>query len=274
MNKATRVLIVLAYLLFPGIHAAGQEEAAAPASLPFSFQEYRLRNALRVILSEDPGLPLVTVAVGYGAGTLREKPGQEGLAFLLENLMFQGSENVSPLQHIAFVQQVGGELNATTTPDKALFYETLPSNQLALALWLESDRMKSLIITPAAIERTREDLLKEHKDRTAADPYLESFAQFDELLFPDPLYGHPLIGPGMKDLEEAEIMQFHRTYYVPNNAVLCIVGNIDIGRTRELVARYFDSIAPGPEIPTPRRPEFRRENDAVESGRASCCERG
>jgi predicted Zn-dependent peptidase len=177
--------------------------------------------------------------------------------------MFQGSENVGPLQHIAFIQKIGGELNATTTPETALFYETLPSNQLALALWLESDRMKSLVITPAAIERTRSDLVIEHEDRQSSDPYLGTFSQFDTLLYPDPLYGHPLIGPGMSDLTEAEIVEFHDTYYVPNNAALCIVGNIDVARTRELVVRYFDSIAPGPEIPFPPRPVFKRENDAV-----------
>ncbi len=262
MNRTARALIILAVVL-PSLQASGSQDAAAPGSLPFAFQEYRLRNGLRVILSEDARLPLVTVAIGYGAGTLREKPSQEGLAYLLENLMFQGSDNVSPLQHIAFVQKVGGELNATTTLDKALFFETLPSNQLALALWLESDRMKSLVITPAAIDRTREDLLKEHAERVAADPYLGTFSEFDSLLFPDHLYGHPLIGPRMSDLAEAEILEFHKTYYVPNNAVLCIVGNIDVGRTRELVARYFDSIPPGVDSPSPPRPEIRRENDAV-----------
>ncbi len=263
MEKAARALVVLAFLSLAGLPATAQEEPAPSSSLPFSFQEYRLRNGLRVVLSESSSLPLVTVAVGYGAGTLREKPGQEGLAFLVENLMFQGSENVGPLQHIAYVQQVGGELNATTTPDKALFYETLPSNQLALALWLESDRMKSLLISSAAVQRTREDLLREHADRTAADPYLAGFAELDALLFPDELYGRPLIGPGMKDLTEAEVAAFHRTYYVPSNAVLCIVGHIDIGRTRELVARYFDSIPPGAESPIPPRPVFKRESDAV-----------
>jgi predicted Zn-dependent peptidase len=263
MKKAARAIIVLAFLVRPGLSAVPSQESATPGSLPFSFQEFRLRNGLRVILSEDPRLPLVTVAVGYSAGTLREKPEQEGLAFLLENLMFQGSENIGPLQHIAFVQKVGGELNAVTSPDKALFYETLPSNQLALALWLESDRMKSLVITPAAIERTRTDLIKEHGDRVMSDPDLETFSQFDLLLFPDWLYGHPLIGPGIANLVEADIAEFHRTYYVPNNAVLCIVGNIDIAKTRELVARYFDSIPPGPDSPFPSRPVFRRENDAV-----------
>ena len=265
MNKAAFALVLLALLVPSGLAAAGRQDASAPPSLPFAFQEYRLRNGLRVILSEDSRLPLVTVAVGYGAGTLREKPGQEGLAYLLENLMFQGSENVAPLQHVAFIQKVGGELNATTSHDKALFYETLPSNQLALALWLESDRMKSLVITPASIGRTRNELLQEHADRLASDPYLESFFQFDRLLFPDFAYGHPLIGPGpgMAELAMPDILEFHRTYYVPNNAVLCIVGNIDIARTRELVSRYFDSISTGPEIPSLPRPEFKRESDAV-----------
>jgi zinc protease len=265
MHKALRVLAVLAFLLFPGLCQAGQADAVAPAPLPFSYQDYRLRNGLRVILSEDDTLPLVTVAIGYSAGTLREKPGQEGLAYLLENLMFQGSENVLPLQHVAFIQKVGGTLNASTTADKALFYETLPSNQLALALWLESDRMKSLAITPAAIRQTRDELIAEHRNRLATDPYLGTFAQFDALLFPNDLYGHPLIADGqaMAGLSEVAIVEFYRTYYVPNNAVLCIVGHIDIARTRELVARYFDSVPPGLDVLIPPRPEFSRENDAV-----------
>jgi predicted Zn-dependent peptidase len=265
MNKASKALVVITFLSLFAQSAGRAQEAAGPSTpgLPFAFQHYRLRNGLWVILSGDSRLPLVTVAVGYGAGTLRERPGQEGLAYLLENLMFQGSENVSPLQHIAYIQKIGGELNATTTADKALFYETLPSNQLALALWLESDRMKSLIITPAAIERTRADLLKEHEERLASDPYLETFSVFDSLLYPDDLYGHPLIGAAMKRLTEAEVEEFYRTYYVPKNAILCIMGNIDAARTRELVARYFDSIPPGEDIPFPPRPDFRREADAV-----------
>jgi predicted Zn-dependent peptidase len=263
MTQTTRAFIILALIFLPRPGAAGQERADAPEPLPFAFQDYRLRNGLRVILTEDARLPLVTVAVGYGAGTLRERPGQEGLAYLLENLMFQGSENVGRLQHVAFVQKVGGELNATTGPEKTLFYETLPSNQLALALWLESDRMKSLAITSATVQQTRDELIQEHRNRVASDPYLESFAHFDQLLFPDELYGHPPMGPGLEHLSEAEILEFHRAFYIPNNAVLCIVGNIDADRTRELVARYFDSIAPGPDVPIPRRPAFKRESDAV-----------
>lgn len=263
MRKTAQAFISAILIALVALPAAVAQDGTAPVAFPFSFQNYRLRNGLRVVLAEDPRLPLVTVAVGYDAGSLREKPGQEGLAYLLENLMFQGSENVGPLQHVAFVQKVGGELNATTAPDKTLFYETLPSNQLALALWLESDRMKSLAITPAAIERTRSDLLTEHRARVAGDPYYALFSQFDMLLFPDPLYGHPLVAEGMDNLEEADILEFHRTYYVPNNAVLCVVGNIDTVRTRELIGRYFETIPPGPEIPAVARADFRRENDAV-----------
>jgi zinc protease len=265
MRASARILIALGLLALPVLGSAGQTDVVEPAALPFTFQEYGLRNGLRVVLVPDDRLPLVTVAVSYRAGTLYEKPGQEGLAYLLENLMFQGSENVAPLQHIAFVQKVGGELNATTTADKVLFYETLPANQLALALWLESDRMKSLDLTPAAVLRVRGELIEEHRARLAADPYFGTFAQFDQLLFSDPVYGRPLIGDGrqMETLPAAEVLEFHRAYYIPNNALLCIAGNIDPARTRELVARYFDSIPPGLDVPLPARPQFKRENDAV-----------
>jgi predicted Zn-dependent peptidase len=264
-NVARSLILILMTLLVGASFSAATAQETAPNTLGFEFQEHRLRNGLRVILSVDSSLPLVTVAVAYGAGTIREQLGQEGLAYLLENLMFQGSENVGPLQHLGFVQRVGGNLNATTTPDRALFYQTLPSNYLALALWLESDRMKSLAITSAAIEITRADLLKEHLDRLASDPYLESFALFDSLLFPDFPYGHTLIGTGleMRGLTESDVLAFHRTYYVPDNAVLCIVGNIDIVRTKELVARYFDSIPPGMNIPALPLPKFRQENEVV-----------
>lgn len=257
--------IILLTLLVPASFPAALAQETAPTSLGFEFKEHRLRNGLRVILSVDDRLPLVTVVVAYSAGTIRERPGQEGLAFLLENLMFRGSENVSPLQHIGFVQKVGGDLNATTTPDRTLFYQNLPSNSLALALWLESDRMKSLAITPAAIEITRTDLIKGHQERLASDPYLGSFAWFDALLYPDDFYGHSLINAGeeMKNLTEKEILDFHQTYYVPNNAVLCIVGNIDLAGTMELVARYFDTIPPGYDIPTLPVPAFRQDNEVV-----------
>jgi len=264
-NTALAILVSAALLLSAAPGPPGQD--VRTGGLGFGFQVYRLKNGLRVILSEERSLPLVSVVVAYGAGTIREEPGQEGLAYLLENLMFQGSENVSPLQHVAFIQKVGGELNATTTLEKSLFYETLPSNYLALALWLESDRMKSLAITAAAIEKTRSAILQEHQARLVSDPYLASFARFDELIYPDFRYGHPLLGSGAEILElsEGSVRAFHRKYYVPNNAVLCIVGHIDIAKTKELVARYFDSIAPDYSIPMPPPPEFHQDDEVVQS---------
>ncbi|HPW18177.1 MAG TPA: pitrilysin family protein [Candidatus Aminicenantes bacterium] len=263
MKRAAAIVLLLA--LAAGRVPAAGPLAAAPDPLGFAVEHLRLSNGLRVLLSADHRLPLVTVAVGYGAGTVRERPGQEGLAYLLENLMFQGSENVGPLQHIGFVQKVGGELNATTGVDKSLYYQTLPSNHLALALWLESDRMRSLAITAASLERTKAEVAEEHLGRLRSDPYLEGSIRMDELIFPDFPYGHPLIGTGeaLGRLTEADVRGFARAFYVPNNAVLAVVGDFDPARTRELVARYFETIPPGGPVPEPPRPAFKRESDVV-----------
>jgi predicted Zn-dependent peptidase len=259
--RAALASVAALFALYGPPLAFGQEERFAYWDYPV--QEYRLKNGLRVILSEDDSLPLVTVAIAYRAGTVRERQGQEGLAYLMETLMFQGSENVGPLQHVGYIQKVGGELNATTTFDKSLFYQTLPSNQLALALWLESDRMRSALISAAAVERQRSTLLEEHLSRLAGEPYLESFSIFDTLLYPDLQYGRPLIGNGeeMKRLTGADVSAFYRAFYVPNNAVLCIVGNIQAVRAKELVARYFETIPPGPDPPALPSPRFEQQGE-------------
>jgi len=263
MNKAVRFLMATVLIATAPPRLRPQE--AFSSGWNFAVHQYRLNNGLRVILSEDSRLPLVSVVVAYGAGTIWEQRGQIGLAFLMENLMFQGSENVSPLQHLNFIQKTGGELNANTTLDKALFYETLPSNQLALALWLESDRMRSLSINRQAVERTKMDLLETHRRRLASEPYLESYSVFDTYLYPDFPYGHPLLGTGedLKNLTEADVRGFAANYYVPSNAVLAIVGDIQIAKTKELIARYFDSIPPGNIVPTPPLPRFEQRGEVV-----------
>jgi predicted Zn-dependent peptidase len=121
------------------------------------------------------------------------------------------------------------------------------------------------LITASAIERTRGEIIEAHRERLASDPYLESFIAFDRLVFPDFPYGHPLIGSGeeLMGLTEADVLAFRRAYYVPNNAVLTIVGAFDPVRTKELVARYFDSLPAGSDVPAPPRPEFRRASEAV-----------
>ncbi|HVP89943.1 MAG TPA: pitrilysin family protein [Terriglobales bacterium] len=263
MDKATRLFAAVLLLLAVAVRLRSQETFSSGWTFPVV--SYRLNNGLRVVFSEDQTLPVVSVVVAYGAGSVREQRGQTGLAYFLENLMFQGSENVGPLQHLSFIQKVGGELNANTTPDKTLFYETVPSSQLPLALWLESDRMRSLLITAGTLERVRSELLDNHRRRMATEPYLESYDLFDGVLYPDFAYGHPLVGNGedLKSLSPETVRDFYERYYVPANAVLAVVGSFDLARARELVSRYFDSIPPGTAAPTPALPRFEQDREVV-----------
>jgi len=238
------------------VAAVSGEPPAVPKGFDFPLIQYRLKNGLQVILSEDDSLPVVSVVVAYAAGPVREQPGRSGLAYLMENLMFQGSENVSPMQHINYVQRIGGEFNANTAFDKTYFYESVPSNQLALALWLESDRMASPAITGATVERAKEALISEGRQRRTAEPYMESFFIFDRILYPDFAYGHPLIGTeeDLKRITEEDARAFAGAYYVPNNAVLCISGNFGVSKAKELVAKYFETIPRGGDVPAPPPP--------------------
>lgn len=240
-----------------------QGQATEPAAAyKYETTAYRLKNGLRVILSRDVNLPVVTVVVSYGAGPVRESEGQAGLAYFMQNLMFQGSENIGPLQHINYIQKIGGEVNAQITFDKVFFFQTVPSNQLALALWLESDRMKSLSITPAGVEKVRQDLQEELKRRDQSEVFYSGLVNFDRLLFPDILYGHPwLVEEAIAGLSLASIKSFYQTYYVPNNAVLCVVGNFQPARAKDIISRYFDTIPPGPDVPVPRLPVYNQEKE-------------
>ncbi len=219
---------------------------------PFAITPFRLENGLEVILCEDDALPIVTVAVAYRAGSIHERPGKSGLAYLLENLMFQGSRNVGRMQHISFIQRIGGRLTALRERDKTIFYQTIPSHHLATALWLESDRMLALTLSPEVIARAKSALIGEIRSRSQRDPYLEGEQLFDKLLFPDLAYGLPERGleEDLKEISERDVRDFYRTYYRPNNAVLCIVGNIKEPQARELVEKYFGSIPPGKALPS------------------------
>jgi len=255
--KKSAALLTLA-VLFCAPGGVNAQATAPPKGLEFPLTQYKLKNGLQVILSEDESLPLVSVVVAYGVGPIREQPGKSGLAYLMENLMFQGSENISPMQHINYIQRIGGEFNANTAFDKSFFYQTVPSNQLALVLWLESDRMGSLSVTGVNVERTKETLMAEQRQRRSAEPYLESFFLFDEILFPDFVYSHPLLGTeeDLRDITEEDVRSFYRTYYVPNNAVLCITGSLNVPRTKELIAKYFETIPRGNDIPDPPAPKL------------------
>jgi zinc protease len=232
-------------------------------TFPFPFSRYALKNGLQVVLSEDNSLPLVSVVLAYQAGSIHEQPGKTGLAHLLENVMFMGSLNVGPLQHLSYISRIGGEPNANTTEAVTYFYQTVPSNQLALALWLESDRMKTLEIDAAKVERAKQALLEGIIQRKMNEPFLDSQVFFDGLLYPDFAHGHSILGREEDifrlDIEDAR--GFYETYYGPNNAVLVIVGNINFNKTKEMVEKYFETIAPSKKLPLflPPRPPQKEE---------------
>jgi predicted Zn-dependent peptidase len=230
---------------------AGQQSG----ELPFPVKEFTLKNGLRVVLSEDRTLPIVSVVIAYKVGSTDEVPGKTGLAHLLENLMFQGSRNVGQMQHYSFIQKIGGTLNAITTDDKTIFYQTVPSNQLALVLWLESDRMKTLNLSSSNVENMKNQLIEDIQRRKEADPYLENSWYFDRLLFPDFAFGHPVLGTiqDIREFSPEDVRNFYTTYYSPNNAVLTIVGHIQEQKVLSLIQKYFSTISMRAPPPTTNR---------------------
>lgn len=247
LKKSFLILGLSLIILLRNFPAQGQEKQ----KLSIPIVQYKLKNGLQVILSEDYSLPVVSVVVAYDVGSVNEQPGKTGLAYLLENLMFQGSKNVSRMKHISFIRRIGGDLNATATEDKTIFQQTVPSHQLALVLWLESDRMKSLEINAANMERAKEALIEEIHHRKANEPYLDSFLNFDKIIYPNFAYNHPVIGSeaDLRDITVKDVKDFYSTFYTPNNAVLSIVGNIDKRKTEEDIRKYFETIPKGKDIP-------------------------
>ncbi len=262
--KGFIALTLLLYILAGNLPSQTQEKKEPP----FPFSEYQLSNGLKVIISEANSLPLVSVVVAYNVGSSYEQTGKFGLAHLLERLMFQGSENVSPMQHISLIDKVGGILNATTTEDKTIFQQTVSSNQLARVLWLESDRMRSLQITQSNVEQAKETILEEIRYRKATEPYRESSLIFDQLLYPDtPPYIHPIIGKetDIKNITVADVKKFYSDFYIPNNAVLSIAGNIDKNKAISEVRKYFETIPKGKEPPPLPLPKDSKKTPIVVS---------
>ncbi|WP_328954871.1 pitrilysin family protein [Kitasatospora purpeofusca] len=221
----------------------------APASQQrgIAITEHRLANGLRVVLSEDHLTPVAAVCLWYDVGSRHEVKGRTGLAHLFEHLMFQGSANVSNNGHFELVQGAGGSLNGTTSFERTNYFETMPAHQLELALWLEADRMGSLLaaLDDASMENQRDVVKNERRQRYDNVPYGTAFERLTALSFPD---GHPYhhtpIG-SMADLDAATLEDaraFFRTYYAPNNAVLSVVGDIDPEQAIAWVEKYFGSI--------------------------------
>ncbi|MFE2180241.1 M16 family metallopeptidase [Streptomyces sp. NPDC059455] len=209
--------------------------------------EHRLANGLRVVLSEDHLTPVAAVCLWYDVGSRHEVKGRTGLAHLFEHLMFQGSAQVTGNGHFELVQGAGGSLNGTTSFERTNYFETMPAHQVELALWLEADRMGSLLtaLDEESLENQRDVVKNERRQRYDNVPYGTAFEKLVAMAYPE---GHPYhhtpIG-SMADLDAASLedaREFFRTYYAPNNAVLSIVGDIDPEQTLAWIEKYFGSI--------------------------------
>jgi predicted Zn-dependent peptidase len=238
---------------------------------------FRLENGLFVTLSEDHTAPIVAVNLWYHVGSANERIGRTGFAHLFEHMLFQGSANVAANEHFELVQRAGGTLNGSTWLDRTNYFETVPSNQLALALWLEADRMGRLLpaMTQQKLDTQRDVVKNERRWSVDNQPYGTWWERLPALAFPpDHPFHHSLIG-SMEDLTEAsleDIAHFFATYYTPDNAVLSIAGDFDPADARRLVGEYYGPIPRGtnrPPLPPmdvpPTFGESRREvvSDAV-----------
>ncbi len=252
-----RGLLVACLALCPFGLAAQVRSAAVPAAdVPrVPFETFTLPNGLRVILSQDRRLPVVAVNVWYHVGPANEEPGRTGFAHLFEHLMFQGSKHTPPDGHFRMLEAAGAtDVNGTTDYDRTNYFETVPSGQLELALWIESDRMGYLLdsVDQAALSNQQDVVRNERRQSVENRPYGMAEEELVHQLYPK---GHPyyasVIG-SHADIQAAkldDVKQFFRRYYAPNNASLAIVGDIDPARVRALVTKYFGTLKRGAPVP-------------------------
>lgn len=232
---------------------------------------HTLANGLRVVLSEDHATPIVAVNLWYHVGSANERAGRTGFAHLFEHMLFQGSEHVAANEHFELVQRAGGTLNGSTWLDRTNYYETVPSHQLELALWLEADRMGRLLpaMTQEKLDTQRDVVKNERRWSVDNQPYGTWWEKLPALCHPPAHpFHHSLIG-SMEDLSEAsleDVADFFRTYYTPDNAVLTIAGDFDPTVALAMVERHFGAIPRGagrPSLPSmtlpPRFGSWQRE---------------
>lgn len=256
MSSLKRLSLFVA-LLFAVIPAFAQSNITKSASgFPeLKYEKFRLPNGLEVILSEDHRLPLVAVNVWYHVGAANEVAGRTGFAHLFEHMMFEGSKHVGPKAHFKYLEAAGAnDINGTTEFDRTNYFETLPSNQLELALWLESDRMGFLLETldHEKLANQRDVVRNERRQGIENAPYGLVDEEVYHQLFPK---GHPyyayVIG-SHEDIEAArldDVRKFFATYYSPSNATLAIVGDFEPAAVKQMVKKYFGTFRPGPAVP-------------------------
>ncbi|HXF42355.1 MAG TPA: pitrilysin family protein, partial [Pyrinomonadaceae bacterium] len=232
---------------------------------PIKVTQYKLKNGLTVILHQDRSTPIVSVGTWYHVGSKNEVPGRTGFAHLFEHMMFQGSANYDN-DYFVPLQEAGGIINGTTNVDRTWYFETVPSNFLELALYLEADRMGNLLpaMTQEKLDNQRDVVKNERRQRVDNQPYGTAFEKIAETMYPP---GHPYhwttIG-SLEDLQAAsleDVAAFFRQYYVPNNAFLVVSGDFDEKQARQWIEKYFGPIKSGGEIPRPKPAQPRLEKE-------------
>ncbi len=218
------------------------------------FEEYDLENGLHVILHQDNSAPVVTTSVMYHVGSKDENPERTGFAHFFEHLLFEGTKNIKRGEWFKIVSSNGGVNNANTSEDRTYYYEVFPSNNLALGLWMESDRMLQPIINQIGVDTQNEVVKEEKRQRVDNQPYGNFIAQVKKHMFDKHPYRWATIG-SMDHLDAAtleEFIAFNKKYYIPNNAVLVVAGDFKKGEAKDLIKRYFGSI--------PKKSPIKREH--------------
>jgi len=252
MARCSRVLA--AALLAGGVFTSSAQPALAASRPPkLQYEITTLPNGLTLVLSEDHSTPIVHLQLWYHVGSKNERPGRTGFAHLFEHLMFKGSKNVQPEAHTSMISSIGGQSNAYTTEDETVFWETVPAQYLPLVLWLEADRMATLRIDKDTFTNERDVVKEERRMRIDNQP----FGRLNEIIYDQAFtthpYKHATIG-SMVDLEAAsvdDVRDFYRTYYVPANATLVLVGDFDPTQATQLVAQFLGRV-PKAEKDVPR----------------------
>jgi zinc protease len=221
------------------------------SSVHVSFKETKLKNGLRVITVEDHSAPVIALDITYNVGSRNERQGRTGFAHLFEHMMFKGSENVGTGEHFYLIFNNGGNMNGTTNEDRTTYFEALPANQLDLALYLEADRMRSLVINKANLDNQRNAVQEERRLGVDNAPYGESGEVQQKLLYDNFAYKHTTIG-SMEDLNAAsveDVASFFKTYYAPNNAILTLVGDFNTADALKKIKQSFELIPRQPDPP-------------------------
>ena len=251
MKWQMRGMLAAAFFLLPGI---------LPAQPEVKFEQYTLDNGLTVILHEDHSAPVASIMLMYHVGSKNEQKGRTGFAHLFEHMMFQGSQHVQKEEHFKLLQQVGANVNGSTSEDRTNYFETFPSNGLELAIYLESDRMGYLLpaMDQAKLDNQRDVVKNERRQSYENVPYGLSYETIAKALYPE---GHPYSWPvigSMTDLSAAsleDVKSFFATYYAPNNACVVVAGDINPGEAKSWILKYFGPMPRGKIFDRPKPQE-------------------